>query len=216
MMGVPPVIIHILIGFFFPWNRALPFRVRAASRVSNFAAAAFGFACRPPWEKMSAGISQKYPKKYPKNMVRAPAGALYCLRFSKCISSHLIHKIVENTWFWTLIIKNCWHAHVQKRGSARSKMSAFIRIHCVSPCICRPRRKSLEFHFFFYFPCRLSLQSLPRLLKTWPSLKRRHCPRQRTWRYHTHPTPPQPHPTCRRVSNLASVAVHVCRKCTWT
>ena len=37
--------------------------------------------------------------------------------------------------------------------------------------------------------------------------------RQRTWRYHTHPTPPQPHPTCRRVSNVASVAVHVCRKC---
>ena len=114
------------------------------------------------------------------NMVRAPAGALYCLRFSKCISSHLIHKIVENAWFWTLIIKNCWHAHVQKRGTARSKMSAFIRIHCVFPCICRPRRKSLEFHFFCTnFPCRLSLQSLPRLLKTWPSLKRRHCPRHR-------------------------------------
>ena len=37
--------------------------------------------------------------------------------------------------------------------------------------------------------------------------------RQRTWRYHTHPTPPQPHPTCRRVSNVASVAVHVCCKC---
>ena len=56
-----------------------------------------------------------------KNMVRAPAGALYCLRFSKCISSHLILKIVENTWFWTRIIKKCWHAHVQKRGNARSK-----------------------------------------------------------------------------------------------
>ena len=33
--------------------------------------------------------------------------------------------------------------------------------------------------FFPYFPCRLSLQSLPRLLKTWPSLKRRHSPRHR-------------------------------------
>ena len=84
-----------------------------------------------------------------KNMVRAPAGALYCLRFSKCISSHLIHTIVENPWFWTLIIKNVWHAHVQKRGTARSKMSAFIRIHCVFPCICRPRRKSPEFQNFF-------------------------------------------------------------------
>ena len=37
-----------------------------------------------------------FPVEIPKNKVRAPAGALYCLRFSKCISSHLIHKIVEN------------------------------------------------------------------------------------------------------------------------
>ena len=34
-------------------------------------------------------------------------------------------------------------------------------------------------NIFFYLPCRLSLQSLPRLLKTCPSLRRRHCPRHR-------------------------------------
>ena len=114
------------------------------------------------------------------NMVRAPAGVLYCLRFSKCISSHLIHEIVENAWFWTLIIKNCWHAHVQKRGTARSKMSAFIRIHCVFPKYLQtPSEIAWISKLFFYFPRRLSLQSLPRLLKTWPSLKRRHCPRHR-------------------------------------
>ena len=172
------------------------------------------------------------------NMVRAPAGALYCLRFSKCISSHLIHKIVENAWFWTLIIKNCWPAHVQKRGTARSKWVLSSEFIVFSHVFADPVGNRLNFIFFvltFHAVC---------LCRAYPGSWKRgphwsdatvhaigistmrflwfslwiagYMLRQRTWRYHTHPTPPQPHPTCRRVSNVASVAVHVCRKCTWT
>ena len=65
-----------------------------------------------------------------------------------------------------------------KTWNCALKMSVFIRIHCVSPRICRPLRKSLESqNLFFYFPWRFSLQSFPRPLKTWPSLRGRHCPR---------------------------------------
>ena len=101
-----------------------------------------------------------------------------------------------------------------KAWNCALKMRAFIRIHFVFQCICRPRRKSLESQkLFFYCPCRLSLQGIPRHLKTWPSLRRRHCPRHSYFhneislafpldsRLYVTPaylslSHPPPHPTC--------------------
>ena len=37
----------------------------------------------------------------------------------------------------------------------------------------------LFFSFFFYLSGRFCLHNLPRLANTWPSFRRRHCPRQR-------------------------------------
>ena len=114
------------------------------------------------------------------NMVRAPAGALYCLRFSKCISSHLIHKIVENAWFWTLIIKKLLTCTCAKTWNRALKNECFHQNSLCFPMYLQtPSEIAWISKLFFYFPCRLSWLSLPRLLKTWPSLKRRHCPRHR-------------------------------------
>ena len=52
--------------------------------------------------------------------------------------------MILDTYHQTLLTCTC--AKTWKRAL---KMRTFIRIHCVFPCICRPRLKSLEFQIFF-------------------------------------------------------------------
>ena len=112
-------------------------------------------------------------------MVGAPAGALYCLRFSTCTSLDPIHKIEEHPWFWPLSSRSV-DMHMCKNVELQAQNKCF---HQNSLCFAIYLQTSSELAWisklFFYFPSRLSLQSLPRLLKTWPSLRRRHFPRHR-------------------------------------
>ena len=74
---------------------------------------------------VSGKILQENPIFNGKNKVRAPAGALYCLRFSKCISSHLIHKIVENPMILDTYHQKLWTCTCAKTWNRALKNECF-------------------------------------------------------------------------------------------
>ena len=58
-------------------------------------------------------------------------------------------------------------------------MGDFVQVHCFFAMYLYLCSKLFSLAFFFYLSSRWCLHNSPRLVNTCPSLRRRHCPRQR-------------------------------------